>query len=127
MHSDLSENQGDLTSVYKTEIVQNLVHHEPQLIYIYFCGGIMKITFFNLHDNFMCLIIFFWQMNMNSILNSKCKYERIAYNVYIVIEDSLLFEQYITSLEQTKLLYTKCKHCTPCIHLYCMCVFAAVL
>ena len=42
------------------------------------------------------------------------------------LEDSLLFEQYITRLEQTKLLYTKCKHCTPHIHLYCMCKFAAV-
>ena len=38
-----------------------------------------------------------------------------------------LFEQYITRLEQTKLLYTKCKQCTPRIHLYCICVFAAVL
>ena len=64
---------------------------------------------------------------MNSILNTKYKYERIVYIVYIVIEDSLLFEQYIARLEQTKLLYTKCIQCTPLIHLYCMCVFAAVL
>ena len=61
---------------------------------------------------------------MKSILNSKCKY--VLENC-LVIEDSLLFEQYITRLEQTKLLCTKCKQCTPRIDLYCMCVFAAVL
>ena len=73
------KNQGGLTSVYKTEIVQNLVHHEPQCLYTYVsAGGIMKITFFNFHDNFQCLIIFFWKMDMNSIQNSKCKYERIV-------------------------------------------------
>ena len=77
--------QGGLTSEYKTEIVQNLVQCTPwtsvlvQVFeYIYFCGGIMKITFFNISDNFQCPIIFFWKMDMNSILNCKCKYERIV-------------------------------------------------
>ena len=38
-------NQGGLTSVYKTEIVQNLVHHERQclyrLLYSYISAGIL--------------------------------------------------------------------------------------
>ena len=37
----LYHNQGGLTSVYKTEIVQNLVHHEPQCLYTYFSAGVL--------------------------------------------------------------------------------------
>ena len=33
--------QGGLTSVYKTEIVQNLVHHEPQCLYTYISAGVL--------------------------------------------------------------------------------------
>ena len=33
--------QGGLTSVYKTEIVQNLVHHEPQCLYTYVSAGVL--------------------------------------------------------------------------------------
>ena len=45
----------------------------------------------------------------------------------LINRNSILLEQYITRLEQTKLLYTKCKHSTPRTHLYSMCVFAVVL
>ena len=64
--------------------VQNRNRPEPctpwtsVLVYICFCGGIMKITFFSFHDNFQCLIIFLWKTDMNSSSNSKCKYERIV-------------------------------------------------
>ena len=37
----LSMDQGGLTSVYKTEIVQNLVHHEPQCLYTYVSAGVL--------------------------------------------------------------------------------------
>ena len=37
----LSPIQGGLTSVYKTEIVQNLVHHEPQCLYTYVSAGVL--------------------------------------------------------------------------------------
>ena len=66
------------------QCVQNRNRPEPctpwtsVLVYICFCGGIMKITFFNFHDNFRCPIIFLWKMDMNSSSNSKCKYERIV-------------------------------------------------
>ena len=65
------------------QCVQNRNRPEPctpwtsVLVYICFCGGIMKIAFFNFHDNFQCLIIFLWKIDINSISNSKCKYERI--------------------------------------------------
>ena len=40
-----SRNQGatqrGLTNVYKTEIVQNLVHHEPQCLYTYVSAGVL--------------------------------------------------------------------------------------
>ena len=33
--------QGGLTSEYKTEIVQNLVHHEPQCLNTYVSAGVL--------------------------------------------------------------------------------------
>ena len=38
---EFSRKQGGLTSVYKTEIVQNLVHNEPQCLYTYVSAGVL--------------------------------------------------------------------------------------
>ena len=43
-----SQIQGGLTSVYKTEIVQNLVHHEPHCLYTYISAGYYEDNFFKL-------------------------------------------------------------------------------
>ena len=39
--SRVTQKQGGLTIVYKTEIFQNLVHHESQCLYTYISAGVL--------------------------------------------------------------------------------------
>ena len=41
IYNDIPNIQGGLTNVYNTEIVQNLVHHEPQCLYTYVSAGVL--------------------------------------------------------------------------------------